>query len=316
LITLRRLPAPASEDPRIDILSAKVASSTGELDGQLRAANRAAEKGRKMKASQLVARAQFFAANALRQLGRLDPALPAAEASRAAYAAGGNPAGEALAWKEIGALRTLRGDLPGALAAFDRTVALATRVDWQSGISFGLNGRAIVLRREGRLAEAVQTFDQLLEIQRETSDPRGEAASRNNLAMVLIELGRLDEAESALDRARRLYVQLGDRSAEATVLLGRCGLLDRRNQLAAAGQACRSAKKLFAEVQEEGGAIEAGLTLARLDRRAGRFDAARAGLDESARRAKALGDADLQEIARRELAELARDERLKRGGRP
>lgn len=316
LITLRRLPPPASEDPRIDVLAAKVASSTGELDEQLRAANRAAERGRAMGAPLLVARAQFFAASALRQLGRLGPALTEADASRAAYAAGGNPAGESLAWKEIGALRTLRGDLPGALAAFDRTVDLAGQAGWQAGVSYGLNGRAIVLRRQGRRAEAVETFEQLLELQRETSDARGEAASRNNQAMVLLELGRLDEAEGALDRARRLYVQLGDRGGEATVLLGRCGLLDRRNQLAAAGQACRSAKKLAAEVKDEGGMIEADLTLARLDRRAGRFDAARAGLEEGARRAEVLGDADLQEIARRELAELARDERLKRGGRP
>jgi serine/threonine protein kinase/Flp pilus assembly protein TadD len=316
LITLRRLPPPASEDPRIDILAAKLASSTGELDEQLRAANRAAEKGRAKGAPLLVARAQFFAASALRQLGRLDPALAAANASRAAYAAGGHLAGEALAWKEIGALSTLRGDLPGALAAFDRTVDLAGQAGWQAGVSYGLNGRAIVLRRQGRLAEAVRTFEQLLELQHEMSDARGEAASRNNQAMVLLDLGRLDEAENALDRARRLYVQLGDRSAEATVLLGRCSLLDRRDRLAAAGQACGSAKKLFGEVHDEGGMIEADLALARLDRRAGRFDAARTGLEEGARRAKALGDADLQEIARRELAELARAERLKRGGRP
>jgi len=316
LITLRRLPPPASEDPRIDILAAKVASSTSDLEEQLRAANRAAEKGRAKGAHLLVARAQFFAASALRQLGRLDPALAAANASRAAYATGGHPAGEALAWKEIGALSTLRGDLPGALVAFDRTVELAGQAGWQAGVSYGLNGRAIVLRRQGRLAEAVETFEQLLELQREMSDVRGEAASRNNQAMVLLELGRLDESESALDRARRLYVQLGDRSAEASVLLGRCGLLDRRDRLAAAGQACGSARKLFAEVRDEGGMIEADLALARLDRRAGRFDAARAGLVEGARRAEAMGDADLQAIARRELAELARAERLKRGGRP
>ncbi len=317
LITLRRLPAPGGEDPRIEILAAKAAGATGNLDEQLRTANLAAAKGRATGAPLLVARAQFFAASALRQLGRLDPALQAAEASRAGYAAGANPAGEALAWKEIGALRTVHDDLPGALAAFDRTADLAGQAGWQAGVSYGLNGRAIVLRRLGRLAEAVETFEQLLELQRETSDARGEAASRNNQAMVLLELGRLDEAEGGLDRARQLYLQLGDRGGEATVLLGRCGLLDRRNQLAAAGQACRSARKLFAKVKDEGGMIDTDLTLARLDRRAGRFASARAGLEEGARRAQALGDADLQKIARRELAELARDEarvagRLKR----
>ncbi|HEV7671441.1 MAG TPA: serine/threonine-protein kinase [Thermoanaerobaculia bacterium] len=309
LIGLRRLPTPAGDDPRIEVLAAKAASATGDLQGQLAYATRAVERGKALGcAPLLVARAQFFEANALRMLGRLGPALAAAQASRAGYAAGGNPAGEALAWKEIGALSTLRGDLPGALAAFDRTVDLAGQAGWQAGVSYGLNGRAIVLRREGRFAEAAETFEQLLELQREMSDARGEAASRNNQAMVLLELGRLDEAEGALDRARRLYVRMGDRGGEATVLLGRCGLLDRRNQLAAAGQACRSAKKLFAEVKDEGGMIDADLTLARLDRRAGRFDAARAGLQEGARRAEALGDADLQETARRELAELARDE--------
>ncbi|MEP7009040.1 MAG: serine/threonine-protein kinase [Acidobacteriota bacterium] len=316
LTSLRRLPAPAGDDPRIEILAAKAASATGDLEGQLAAATLAAKRGQaKGGAPLLVARARFFEANALRMLGRLGPALAAAEASRAEYAAGANPAGEALAWKEIGALRTTGGDLPGALAAFDRTVDLASKAGWQAGVSYGLNGRGILLRRQGRFAEAVETFEQLLELQHETFDVRGEAASLNNQATSLLELGRLDEAETVLDRAHRLFLQLGDRSGEATVILGRCGLLDRRDRLVAAGQACGSARKLFAEIGDEGGMIEADLALARLDRRAGRFAAARAGLADGARRAKALGDADLQQIGRRELAELARDQ-LKRGRRP
>ncbi len=317
LAALRRLPAPAGDDPRIEILAAHAASATGELESQLAAATRAAKRGEALGgAPLLVARARFFAASALRDLGRLDAALAAAEASRAGYAAGGHPAGEALAWKEIGALRIRRGDLPGSLSAFDRTVDLAGRAGWQAGVSYGLNGRAVVLGRLDRHAEALAAFEQLLELQRERSDVRGEAASRNNQATVLLALGRLDEAEEALDRARRIYVRLGDRGGEANVLLGRCGLLDRRNRLAAAGQACGSAKKLFSEAKDEGGEIEADLTLARLDRRAGRFAAARAGLEEGARRAKALGDSDLQEIARRELVELARDRRLKGASPP
>lgn len=312
LAALRRLPAPAGDDPRIEMLAAHAASATGELETQLAAATRAAKRGEALgNAPLLVARARFFEASALRDLGRLEAALAAAEASRAGYATGANPAGEAIAWKEIGALRIRRADLPGALAAFDRTVDLAGRAGWQAGVSYGLNGRAVVLRRLDRHAEALETFEQLLELQRERSDVRGEAASRNNQATVLFELGRLDEAEEALDRARRIYVRLGDRSGEANVLLGRCGLLDRRNRFAAAGQACGSAKKMFSEAKDEGGVIETDLTLARLDRRAGRFAAARAGLEEGARRAKALGYSDLQEFARRELAELARDGRLK-----
>ncbi len=322
LAVLRRLPAPAGNDPRIEILAAHAASATGELQAQLAAATRAARRGESLGgAPLLVARARFFEASALRDLGRLDAALAAAEASRAGYAAGGNPAGEALAWKEIGALRIRRGDLPGALAAFDRTVDLAGRAGWPAGVSYGLNGRAVSLRRLDRHAEALETFEQLLELQRERSDVRGEAASSNNQATVLLELDRLDEAEEAFDRARRIYVKLGDRIGEANVLLGRCGLLDRRNRLAAAGQACGSAKKMFSEAKDEGGEIETDLTLARLDRRAGRFGAARAGLTEGERRAKALGDAELQKMARSELAELARDEaragaRRLRGGSP
>ena len=309
LAALRRLPPPAGEDPRIDVLAAQAASAIGDLPAQLAAATRAVRRGEALGgAPLLVARARFFEASALRDLGRLDAALAAAEASRAGYAAGGNPAGEALAWKEIGALRIRREDLAGALQAFDRCVDLAGRAGWRPGVSYGLNGRAIALRRLGRHAEALETFEQLLELQRELSDARGEAASRNNQAIALLELDRLDEAEAAFDRARTIFVRLGDRNGEAIVLLGRCGLLDRRGKLAAAGQACRSAKKLFSENRDEGGEIEADLTLARLDRRAGRLAAARAGLAEGERRAKALGDAELVKIARKEWAELASDE--------
>ncbi len=167
-------------EPRIDLLAASLGSATGNWREQLRSAQRAAEGAERLGAPLLGARASFFVANAERQLGHLDAALATAEASRAAYAAGKNPAGEALAWKEIGAVRRIRGDLAGALQAFDRTIDLASRAGWQSGFSYGLNGRAVVLRKMGRLAEAAQTFDRLLELQRELSDARGEAASRSN----------------------------------------------------------------------------------------------------------------------------------------
>ncbi len=96
------------------------------------------------------------------------------------------------------------------------------------------------------------------------------------------------------------------------MLLGRCSLLDRRGELAAAEQACHSARRVFEEVGEEGGVVEADLTLARLARLAGRFAEARSGLLQGARRAAALADADLQELARKELAELDLDEGRKR----
>jgi hypothetical protein len=52
---LRKLPAPASDDPRIDIAEAEAANSIGDFKHDAAAAAKAAEKGRALGARLLVA---------------------------------------------------------------------------------------------------------------------------------------------------------------------------------------------------------------------------------------------------------------------
>ncbi|HXU46823.1 MAG TPA: protein kinase [Thermoanaerobaculia bacterium] len=305
LAELRRLPAPAGRDPRIDVVEAEAAGATGDFARQRAAARRAAARGEELGARLLVARARFLEASALRQLGQLEAAGKSAEQARDLSAAAGNRAFEAVAWKEIGALRTLRGDLPGALEAFDRTVRIGREIGSDNQLSFGLNGRAIVLRRQGRLAESGRTFEEILVLQRKMGDRRGEAASLNGQATVLTEEGRLGQAERALERARGIFVDLGDKSAEGAVRVNECSLFAARGDVAAADEACRAARDLFRAIGETGGVVEADLGLARLDRLTGRFAEAAAALGKNGQEAERLGDDSLVRLARSERTLLA-----------
>ena len=82
LAQLRRLPAPAGEDPRIDLAEANTAIALGDFRRAQEAAGLAATKGEALGAFSLMARARLTEGTALQNLGKMKEAVRAAEEAR------------------------------------------------------------------------------------------------------------------------------------------------------------------------------------------------------------------------------------------
>src|SRR4030095_11869600 len=91
LDSLRRLPAPVSDDPRIDRAEANAASSLSDFKRQQVAAARAVMKARQQSARLLVASALLVEGNAWQELGETPKAIDAAGEAGQIYATAGDP---------------------------------------------------------------------------------------------------------------------------------------------------------------------------------------------------------------------------------
>jgi tetratricopeptide (TPR) repeat protein len=116
----------------------------------------------------------------------LDGATDLGEAAAALREARALRAADARLDRLQGELDEVRGDLPGAVDAYARS--LAVRPDSDIALR-----RAVLLRRLGRAAEAIAEFEQVRDAR-----PRDRVA-RSNLAELYEERGRVPEAERELE---------------------------------------------------------------------------------------------------------------------
>lgn len=124
--------------------------------------------------------------------GRGRAALPLLEAHVAEQAA------DVRAWFLLGACRHQLGNAAGALAAFERSLALSPDPN-------ATYASAVVLEDLGRLDEALARYDAAL------NQVPGHEDALHNRGLLLARVGRLDEAE----RSHRRYVELHPQSPRA-----------------------------------------------------------------------------------------------------
>ncbi len=239
--TLRTLPAPMRDDPRIDLAEATAAGAHSDFARQHAAAANAARRAAALGATLLVAQARLLDCLALRSLGRADEALAACAEGRRLDAAAGDRAGVAEALTGAANVHFDRGDLPAALALYQQALATDREIGRRGAEAGALNNIAVVLRSQGDLDRARQLFEQVLVIARELGSRRAEANSQNNLAGVLLRRGDLEAAAALYQQSLALWRSLGDGAGEAYALDNLGVALRRRGDLPAALARCQEA---------------------------------------------------------------------------
>ncbi|MCU0302801.1 MAG: protein kinase [Thermoanaerobaculales bacterium] len=268
---LRALPAPISDDPRIDLAEAYAAGAIGDPQRQAEVAGRVVESSRRLGSGQLEAEARLALGSALRELGELDRSLAELQAARSIEVEAGNPAGEARAayslartllamgdveagMREaeaalalarpvearptegdalnlIGSIRVHQGDFPGAVAALEEALALQRAIRNASGVADALNNLALVQMWAGDFSGSVDHFGEALALFRELGKPASEAAVLMNLARIDGARGDLDGARSRFEEAAGLYRAQSEPVALAEALFGLAEVLLTRGDL-------------------------------------------------------------------------------------
>jgi len=174
---LHRLAAPDGQDPRIDLVEAKVAYRLSDFARQRAAAERAAAKAEARGARLLVAEARMEAAEAARSVGESDRAVALHGEAQAIFAAAGDRSGVARSLIGMANVHYRRGDLDEASRLYERGLAVHRETGNEFAVAWTLHSFANVLSERGDFAGSRRVQEQALAIHRRIGDRGGEAGS-------------------------------------------------------------------------------------------------------------------------------------------
>ncbi|HET6897672.1 MAG TPA: protein kinase, partial [Vicinamibacteria bacterium] len=220
LADLRKLPAPASEDPRIDLTEALASESLADFKAELEQASRAAARATERGASLLRARALLAEAWALRHLGRPRDANAASAEARALYEGAGDRGGVAFSLLFLSNGLEDAGDLAGARRAAEEGLAIRRRIGDDHGMARMLNTLANVLDAQGDTSGAKQRREEALALFRKVGNPNGLAVATFNLANIKAKTGDHDGARAGYEEALALFRKIGNQMGVAVALTG------------------------------------------------------------------------------------------------
>ncbi len=268
LDALRRLPAPAGDDPRIDLTESS-AWIGHDLAKAHAAAERAIAKGTAQGSHLLVARAYGMLCEQGGGIGvSTAEAIASCENARQSYGAAGDRNNEA---------RTL-------------------------------SDTAVIYFQQGDVARAEAIWRQAIPEFREVGDQEGIAAATNNLGDVFLVRGNLDDAKKFLEQAIPHYQAVEDKEGVALVLNDLGDLWRQKGQLQAALTSYRQAKATAEEIDSKNaiGYVLTGMGDTFLDQ--GDLAAARKAYEESLALRKEAGQMQYVGETRTALAHLSIEE--------
>ena len=266
---LRRLPGPASGDPRIDLAEAAAAKSLTDFERQRKAAVEAGKKAEVQGARLLRAQARLVEGTALVDMGRLDEGQAACEEAERIFADTGEVGGVARSEHIIAVALGQKGDPSGARTRFLKALESFRQIGDRRGIAHQLGNLGTALAALGDRKGARKLYLEALEVWREISDHSGTAKILNNLGSLLEEDGDLAGARKAFEEALRLLHQIGERRYEALVEANLGEVLHRQGRLDEAQEGYERSLRISRSLPEETDAAATSILLAKLliDRR-------------------------------------------------
>lgn len=224
--SLRRLPPPDGEDPRIDLAASEAWQSLGDFKQGQAFAFQAAQKARARNANLILARALYEQSSAWESLSDTQDALTAVDEAKRAYEKAGDRYGLASTLEVTGQVLFDRGDYPGALTKYKDELAIAREVGNRKAESSALNNIALVLNQQGDAEGARKMFEQALSVFREVSDKKNYAIALINIAGIMKDEGDLAGAKKNYDQTLALSREINDQDGIALSLTGIGTVLD------------------------------------------------------------------------------------------
>ncbi len=337
LAAMRKLPPPASQDPRIDVAAAKNARRLSDFAGELRAATAGVEKARRSGQSLVVAQGLIYQGDALLTTGKPREAIRLIEEARDLARKADFQWGIGMAAANLGVAMQAQGDLDGAEKAYLEALVIAQRLgsaqamaaqlyvlgtlhrdrgelsearklldesrDWcvkigdRMGEAQALDVGGGVLIAQGDLTGARQHFERELALSQALGNPIQAAFAVNNLGKILAVRGELTEARRRYEEAFAAFHKAGDASSAAEAMAASAGVAAQLGDLRNAWQ--RAAQALSTK-QQAGDRIGVGRIFGLRSRMAyqlGDLAASRALADEQLRIATQTGARPLSALA-------------------
>ncbi len=211
LAALRKLPAPASQDPRLDLAEAGAYYSLGDSPNEKAAGIRARDFARARGSRLLEANALYHEGWAEFVLGELEAAKTAGNRARELFAAAGDEHGVALVIADItGLVPTRRGQWEESKRLLEEGLAIARRTGDKRNEAACLNNLSINHQIIGDIAGSERLLVQALEVSKDVGDLNGAAIFSNNLSQMKQGLGDLPTSKKFADEAVGIARQASD----------------------------------------------------------------------------------------------------------
>ena len=211
---MRRMAAPARDDPHIDQAELEAAANMGDFKRVQIVAAAAAQKGKNLGARRLVAQARLRECLAFRSLGQPAQAAAACEEGGRLYRDTGDRNGYAWALNNIGSLKEST-DPAGENRDLQEALAIYRQIGQKHGEVAVLSNMANTLRTQSKYLEAIHVYEQVLPVCLEIGDRISEAIALTNMANSRLGIGDLAGAKKNYEDAVTIYQQLGNKSIEA-----------------------------------------------------------------------------------------------------
>ena len=208
--TLRDLPPPLRDDPRIDMAEAGAAEAVSDYKREQTATARAIDKAERQGARLLAAQAVLQQCWALRNMGNLESAKEAGQRAKDVLASAGDLRGEARSLTCVADVLGDQGDLTEAKKMHEKALALAQTIGGQKDIAGALINIGNVLALQQNLGESTRRYREALAVTLEIGDKPGALLARNNIGANLILECDFNEARQVLEDALQTAREIGD----------------------------------------------------------------------------------------------------------
>jgi eukaryotic-like serine/threonine-protein kinase len=251
IAALRELPAPLSDDPRIDLAEQDAARSLGDTKRSEAALAKAAEKARAAGASLLLAKARLDQAWLFENLGRFSEVESAVREAKQLYVAANDRSGVAEA-TTLGAIALKnQGDYLGAKKGYEEVLTLYRQIGNRTGLAAENDNIGDILVYLGDLEGARREYEAALAIYHEVGDQNGEALAENGLGDVFLALGKHREAMEMFESSLEICGRIGNRGRRAGALAGKAQVHRLQGEFAQALKEGTDARTIFEEIGDQ-----------------------------------------------------------------
>lgn len=263
LASLHRLPFPAGEDARIDMVEASAWINT-DFTKAREAAKRAIAKGNAEGSHILVSRTYGILCQQDPAIGATAEAISDCQSAMNNAVAAGDRHGEAMMLTDLAVIHWQRGDLAHAEAMWRQAIREFRQVGDPEGIAATLNNLGDDRLSEGDLGEAAKLVGQSIPNYQTIEDKDGIARALNDLGDVSKEEGDLDAALTRYRQAVTTAQEIDDKSVIAYVRFGQGDVEEYRGNLPAARKAYEESLALRNQTGEKQTVAETQVALAKL----------------------------------------------------
>jgi tetratricopeptide (TPR) repeat protein len=234
--SLRKMPPPASEDSRIDLVESSAAHGLSDFKHELAMARKAEQKSEAQGARLLMARAKLGEGRALFSLGDVQESQHATEVAKRLFAESGDRNGEATALHNIASAVSEQGDNAAAMKLQEQALAVCRAIGNKRCMSDALNSIGVIHKDKANFVAAQRAYEQSLVLRRDIGDRGGEAVGLNNIGVLLYQQGKLEEARKMYQQALEISREIGEKRGIVRALTNLGIVLKDEGELIQAGK--------------------------------------------------------------------------------